>query len=715
MTLLKKLLALKNAELNETLEYTLKSVDLTSIGENLLTETTDETLEDIKDLLEIVQYIETDTVMESVISDDLYDQLHAKYYELSGGKSIVGTTTTSTTKPTKEHFYPELRGSLDKVHFILNSEIPEKDSRKSLEYWFNGVTKKCSDILPELYELTGDLKYDGLSGVFECTGNNTDDVVTRKDVDANIGVVVTHVFEDLDLTTLGLPDELFEKNIEFGLKTEMLVLQDDYEKFCNIVPNSRKPKNRRSAASMIINTSKDEFNPEWSKYITAVPLQISSKTKLGNDYEEWYYAGELNGRYQYMKFDLSASQLIIDTSKPLPINDIETVINACRDKAESLGIPIDGVVFTINNVDMVSRLGRSNNINKYQIAYKFPAGVKKTKIKNVEFLVGPIGTVTPLAEVEPVVIMGNTITNVSLSNYDKLDRLNIHIGDEVYVKYNIIPTLYKTDDCKEMDGKPIQGPTNCPSCNEPLTISNAIVRCSNFVCPARKVGIIYNYVNKMNIPNIGMSIIQDFVDIGIVNSIIDLYQLDGYKDTIINMPGYGEKSYNNIISAIASRHEVYPHELLGSLGIPDIGRTIMKKICTVIPFTDLLNIENKDSIISAMTAINGVGEITARKIVDGLDRYEELIHKLRLFLTIKEYDTEKNPELHVLFTNVRDQDFADYLTITYNAEIMKGYAKRVDVVIIPNDRKSSSKVEKAKEDGKLILTIDEAKSLYKYN
>lgn len=733
MKLKKILQSLKNMtsnELNDLLATTLQSIDLMSIGEYLLKVDTLEEDISIEDAIYIVlsacQYIETDTTMESPITDELYDSLHEKYRQLTG-KSIVGTPTeiTNSAKPLKPHTYPELRGSLDKVHFINEDDIPDRDSRKSLEGWFMGIIRKYTNITntpcPNIL-MYHDLKFDGLSGVFECTGNRIDTVLTRKDVDANLGVDVTHIFQDMTVHELfkdAIPEELTNSSaLSYGIKTEMLVIAKSFEEMKQNLTKSRMPKNRRSAASMIVNTSRDEFDPEWSKYLTVVPFQISCFTNPSDNIKEalsnkWLSVGEINGRPQYLRF--KKGNLLQTSNSFSLVSELvaKEILDTTKNEAETYGIPIDGVVFTITNKDIAETIGRDHNINKFQIAYKFPAGVEKTKVTSVEFMVGPVaGTITPLAKVEPVIIMGNTITNVSLSNYDKLDRLNLHIGDEVMVKYDIIPTLYKTSDCVESGNPKITPPMECPICHEPLTISDLTVRCTNTMCSSRVAGKIYNYVKKLGLQGIGLATIEDLISIGCLNTIPDLYKIHFYKDKIISMPGYGEKSYDNLVKGINSKLIVYPHELLGALGIPDIGRTIMKKICKVIPVEGLLY--DDPTTITKMIDIDGIGEKTAIKICAGMESNREIIKELMRYLEIKPYDSNIESNLKVLFTKIRDPKFAAHLEYNYGAEIMSGYSSKVTLLIVPDENATSSKITAAKKDGKLIMTIAEAKEKYNY-
>lgn len=727
--MIKQLKLLQNFVTNERddlLKVTLPTIDIEGIADKLLNAKSDSDIgmpldEALSILLNTAQYIETDTTMESIMMDDTYDKLHEKYIDLTG-HSITGTNGTSgSNRPTAQHKYPELRGSIDKTHFIYDKDVPDKDSRKSLESWFRAAIKKC---YPDNTKYNGIIigswfKWDGVSGVFEASKNTINEVLTRKDTDTNTGTVITHIFKGKKMSTIFkhnncLPADLYNKS-EYGVKTEIFMTMPNFERFkSSFVTNP--PKNHRSAVSMITNTLAEDYIPEWLKYLTIQPLQISCNEELelsSDDCDLWQYVGEENGRHQYIRTEnitIYTSDVRIDDILYVKSCDIECYRNAIQTD----GLPIDGVVITILSPDMVSKLGRSDNKNKYQVAFKFAAGTEKTKVKNVTFPVGPVtGLITPLLEIEPVTIMGNTITNATLSNIDKFDRLNLHVGDEIFIKYNIVPTVYKTTECVESTNPKIEFPTQCPVCNHKLDVKvnedsgNRTVRCINLDCPSRVSGKIYNYINKLGIMGIGLNTIEDLISVGIINKIPDLYRIQEYENEIINMPGYGQIKYNNIVKAINSKLTLYPHELLGSIGIPDIGRRIMKKVCKSIDFNELINLN--PSMITLLVNIDGIGEKFANKICEGILNNKFLIDEILHYVAIKPYEDEPETTFKVLFSKVRDTELADILRNKYNADIQDSYTKDTSLVIIKDKTAISSKIEKARKDGKRIITIDEAR------
>ena len=715
-----------NSDMMDTLEAAITAVDFDYIAECILTDNYPEEDKDVDhikvlhDFLEVLKYIEEETNFESVIDDTTYDKLSEKYLALTGHAiSTDIDVQTSSNRPMRKHKYPELVGTLDKLHFIYEKDIPEKDSRHSLEEWIKSVISKCNNAnikIPKIVTSNG-FKYDGLSVVVECEKDKVVNAVTRRSTEENIGLDVSHIFKECkdvkELFDDQLPEDIY--NYNYGVKTECMMTSDQFDKFKELVP--KPPKHRRSAASMIINTLEESYDPAWLAYLSIPVLQISVDHKLENS-EDWLYVGVMNERHMYINLEVSYGTqqgFIIDTNKSDGIDNyldtIDTIINPIlQEYSKDLGVPIDGNVITIMNPEIINLLGRKGSINKFQAAFKFPAGVAKTTLIDVDFQVGPIaGNITPVAKVKPIEIGGATIENVGLSNYSKLERLDLHVGDEVMIKYDIVPKLYKDETCKTLKTNKIIAPCNCPVCNEPLDMSSEIVRCTNRDCESKLSGRITNYLNKLGIDGIGLNTVIDLIKLGVIHSIPDLYRLYEHRDVIVNAPGYGDKSYTNMVSAINSKLVVYPHELLGSLGIPDIGRRIMKKVCKEIAIGELLS-DNPDVVIK-MTSISGIGDKTAEKICTGILRNRDIIDDLMKFLSLKPYEEDIVPDHVILFTKVRDKSFEEFLKTKCNCEIASSLTKNVDILIAGGE---SNKVKTAKERGIRIMTLEEAKEEFQY-
>ena len=725
--ILERIESLVNNEMNDTLESIVQTMDFDEAGERLIRGELDDKNDDLvscmKSLIHIAQYIETDTTIDSIMTDDTYDRLLAKYKELSHDDFIGTPIEEISNRKLTKHDYPEAVGTLHKVHFVHTIDIPKNDSRKSLEQWVDNINKVYDDNhIKDKIVMGVSYKHDGVSAVFEFDENcKLIKIVTRRDTDKGLGVDITHIVKDKNgdidydylygklFNDLDIFNQLLDAKTPFCIKTEIMVYKNDLEAFNKTVSPNNIKRNHRSCATSIINTDEESYDTNWKYYLTIQPLQVSvnKKLELNNESGNWTLIGTINGRYQYICPDI-----ILVNKEDCDVDNIAECGKLLRDLADSMGQPIDGIVVSVLNENLVNLLGRSHHKNNFQVALKFAAGTQKTKLKKVSFSVGKIaGTITPIAEVEPVVIMGNTISNVGLSNYKKLDRLHLHEGDEVIVQYDIVPKLLKDDTCTESNNELITGPKECPICGQPLTIEGDVVRCKNIDCPSRFAGRVFNYIAKTGIDGIGMSTIYDLIDLGCLKTIGDLYRLDRYKNDIINMQGYGDVSYNNIITNIDKRRLLYPHEILGSIGIPDIGLSTMEKICREIPIHDLLSCQ--DYVIDKMISIKGIGDNKAMRIMDGIMKLNSDIQDLLSVIDIKEYSNDV-PTKAVLFTGVRDKDFCKFLCETNNLKEADSLTQDVVLVIRKDDNTNTTKVKSAKEKNISIMNIDDAKKHFNY-
>lgn len=700
----------------DVFEFGLQNIDMPSVVEEAIDGGVEE---DLYNALYILQYIYNLTDIAEPVSNELYDKLYEKYRDVSG-KEFVGPKVSKSytgNKKMVEHSYPELRGSLDKVHFALEEDIPKKDTRKSLMGW----VKKCMDDLKtSRLILLPTFKFDGLSVVLEFEDGELTQAVTRGITDDNLGLDITNLFKGLSLESIFEGSEyvcdMIRQCKKCGVKNEIIMTQDKFILYNQEHENDTK-NNTRSATSSIVN-AKDINTEMFKTYLRLQPLQISTEDEI--DSHMLLYVGDIDNRHQYIiededlnSFSITIDMLVnngdLDSIKEQLENTVERVMVLAEDK----GIPIDGVVFTIDERDdLTDNLGRKDNINKFQIAYKIAAGKAKTILKDVIFQLGLLGGVTPVAVVEPVTIMGNTITRPGLSNREKMERLDLNVGDEVIITYDIVPMLSKDETCKKGNGPKIEFPVNCPVCGERLVEYGKLYKCDNIECDSRLAGRVINYLTKVGIKGIGPAIISTFIDRGFINSIGDLYRIPQYREDIIQIKGFGPNQYDNIVNAIFSRNELYPHELLGALGIPDIGRTIMQKVCSEISLDDLLR-GHTDDLLHRLVLIKGIADPTANKIVKGIESNQDIIDDIMKYVIIKPYEQVIPPDLTVLFTNVRDKDFEAFLALK-NIKTAPSYNKSVDVVIKDTPERTSTKTEKAVKDGKRVITIEEAYKEFGY-
>lgn len=636
-------------------------------------------------LIKVLQYIYNNTDIEYPISHDKYDRLYALYVDHE--KDIVGAPNSISDRDIRYHNYPDLRGTLDKYHYFRNTEKRDKDSRKSIEDWISSIMRACASInyTPSDDDLIVDIypKWDGISGIFECEEDGkVSAVLTRGDVESNEAVDLSKFFKNVKFKDLS--EEMQSK---FGLKTELIMTKEDFLKVLEIEDFSSP----RSVITSIFTS--DEPNLELLKYLTIVPLRVQNFNTKDVEVVE------------FLELRESCNLRDLDTLKEVSVNLYNKI---------KKDYPTDGVVYVLRNKKMREILGRKDAINKYEVAFKFPAESKITTLKDIIFSVGKLGGITPVAVVEPVYIRGNKITNASLGSVDRFNTLNLAIGDEVEIQYEIIPYL---EPHKSMGGEIVKVPTHCPKCGERLH-KTPLLSCVNPECPAVKAGKILNFIGKMKFAFLSVGILAKLIDAGVVNSIIDLYYLESRRKDIVNIEGLGDKTLDKIVASIKVRSTDVPmHKLLGSLGIDSVGVRMFEKVCRKYSINTLSDVSSYLTSMKYLLEVEGIQEITARKIMDGIDANMELLSELIKFITIRKYEVKNNAsdsKLKVYFTNVRDNEFALFLN-RGGIEVVEDFNKKTDMLIVPDvETKHSSKKDKALKWAKPVLTLTQAKAYFNY-
>lgn len=701
--------------------------------------------------IELCSYVENEMSIPSLISDELYDKLVEKLINISD-THVIGSPVSNDNIEDVQHSYPELRGSLSKVHFIYNNEVPKKDTRKSLQWYFESVCNR-KDVWEgknDILHISLDIKFDGVSHVIEVEHGKIVHILTRGDVTNNLGKDLYPLFAAFFPNSNDpskLDDELFYKamglsgiidciqgyyksnilshddsKLSMGIKVETYMPNDKFEEYKQ--RTGEKRCNRRSAVTSICNQIPSSINSEQkkelSKYLQMHCLQVAVILNQGKQLPENmqlipYTYGPFSGTFTYLYTTENRHQLFYLPMRQYFIKRdstfIDRILNICKDGIEGikhevdlLGIPCDGTVVTL--VDMATELGRHDNKNSFQVAFKFPAGEKKTVVEDIEFQVGPIaGRITPVAKLRPIVINGNTISNVTLSNKDKFDRLQLHKNDEVLIRYDIIPTIFKTSDCKTGDGELFEYPQTCPICG--AEIINEC--CSNPDCPAKIVGHIANFIRKTDMKGgIGVETIELLHNRGFLNSIGDLFRLYRHKEELEQLEGLGQLSVQNLLNGISESRKLLPHQILGSIGIPNIGRRIMEKVCRNVNI--LGNLTNLDELTGIMNSISGIGPKITKMIIEGIKQKREIIEDICANVDIVPYSDETSTsKVKVCFTTIRDHEYEEYLR-SIGIEVSDSLTKDINWLIIRDQQSVSSvKINKAQKWGIPIITLSEAK------
>ena len=406
-------------------------------------------------------------------------------------------------------------------------------------------------------------------------------------------------------------------------------------------------------------------------------------------------------------------------------NDINECISYFK-KIESLRgqLPyeIDGVVFKVDSFDMQQSLGQVSRAPRWAIARKFPAEVGSTKVKSISFQVGRVGSITPVAEFEPLNIGGVVVSHASIHNFDEIERLDVREGDTVQIKRagDVIPQIIKVDLSKrKKDLQKVKPPTACPSCNSKLIKleNEAILRCNAGTnCPAQKTESIRHYVsrNALNIDGLGERIIELLVQNNLVSSLPDLYLLK--KKDLLELEGFAEKSASKLLNSIENSKETTLSRFIYALGIREVGEATALSLSL-----NFLNIErfllaSKEELIE----INDIGPIAADHISNYLskkDNQNQIKKLLKLGIKLQEVQIQSDNLLSAKvvvitgsFAGIARSQLKEEL-IRAGARVSSSVSKRTDYLVA--GEKPGSKLKKALDLEVEVLEEDDVLRILK--
>ncbi|MFN8288875.1 MAG: NAD-dependent DNA ligase LigA [Chitinophagaceae bacterium] len=269
---------------------------------------------------------------------------------------------------------------------------------------------------------------------------------------------------------------------------------------------------------------------------------------------------------------------------------IDGVIKYCMDfeaGRDDLPYEIDGMVIKVNDFALQDKLGMTSHHPRWAIAYKFKARQATSKLINVEFQVGRTGAVTPVAKLEPVAVGGVTVSSISIHNEEYIKEKDLRIGDAVLIERagDVIPQIVKSlPDVRTGKEKKISFPKTCPVCDSKLykEEEEAVWRCSNIECPAQVVERIIHFVSKdaMDIRGFGDANVRKFYEMGLLKDVPGIYKLN--FDKISGLEGYGQKSIDNLKTAVEGSKKQPLHRLIYALGIRFVGETTAKTLAQAV-------------------------------------------------------------------------------------------------------------------------------------
>lgn len=408
------------------------------------------------------------------------------------------------------------------------------------------------------------------------------------------------------------------------------------------------------------------------------------------------------------------------------INEVITFIKEITEIRSTLPYDIDGMVIKVNDIKMQEALGYTAKYPKWATAYKFPPEEVTTKLKDIIFTVGRTGKITPNAILEPVKVQGSTISRATLHNEDFIKDKDIRVGDIVYLRKagDVIPEVVKVDLSRRINSlEEFKMINTCPVCESILTKKDeeANYYCLNENCDARNIEKLIHFASRkaMNIDGLGERLCEDFYNFGFLKDIPSIYKLKNYKDELITLEGFGEKSVNNLLNAIEKSKENSLEKLLFALGIrhfgeknalilaqnyPDIDKVINAN------FNDLVEIKDI-GLIMAKSITNYFSDPNNLKLIEKLK--EENINTKYLGKTIEHDDNFSNKKFVITGTiSFAPRDKIKEMITLKGGKIIDSVSKKTDVVIKGDS--PGSKYDKAIELNIPIWDENKLKEMLNY-
>ena len=537
----------------------------------------------IKELVEILNkaaksyYVDAVEIMPNIEYDKLYDEL----LELEKETNVV-----LSNSPTQNVGY-EIAGELPKK--AHESPMLSLDKTKSVE---------------DLREWLGDnkallsWKMDGLTIVLTYRDGELAEAVTRGN--GTIGEVITNNAKNFQNIPLKI-----EFKGELILRGEAIIKYSDFKRINDAIEDATaKYKNPRNLCSGSVR----QLNPAITKS-RMVYCNIFNVVKAdGVDFEnskakqfEW----AKNEGFDVVEYKFTDSKSIADD-----IAEFES-------KIESNDIPSDGLVLLLDDIALGERLGSTSKFPRNAMAFKWSDERQITKLKYIEWSPSRTGLINPVAVFEPVELEGTTVSRASLHNVSIFEDLMLGVGDEisVYKANMIIPQVYENLTKSNTE----KVPDTCPACGSHASIKqdneSKVLLCTNPDCQIKHIKQYALMASRdaLNIDGLSESTLEKFLSKGFIKNDSDIFKLDRYKDEIVNMEGFGKRSYEKLMAALEEAKHTNVARFLYSLGINGIGSANAKMIAKYFDNDiDKIITAGKDELLE----IEGIGEVLANSIVD---------------------------------------------------------------------------------------------------
>lgn len=546
-----------------------------------------------------------------VISDQEFDQLlrelqdleeaHPEFYDPNSPTQRVGGGVTKSFE-TVAHRFP--------MYSLSNTY-----SKEELEQWEERIRKIIGP--QEEIEYSCELKFDGVSVSLTYENGALIQALTRGD--GTQGDNITTNIKTINTVPLKLYGDYPPF---FEIRGEVILPWEGFHKM-----NEERAQKGEPLYMNPRNTASGSLKLQDSSLVAQRPLNCFLYAIAGD---------QLPVKTQFEALEKARSWGFKVPESAKCVQSIDAVFDFIQywEKArKSLPFEIDGIVIKVNRFDYQEELGFTAKAPRWAMAYKYQAEQVSTVLKGIQYQVGRTGAVTPVAQLEPVVISGTTVKRASLHNADQIEKLNLHLGDQVFVEKGgeIIPKITGIA-APNPGGEKVLFITHCPECSAPLVREEGEAQhyCKNEIsCPPQIIGKIQHFISRkaMDIEGLGGETVVLLYQEGLIRSVDDLYRLN--KDQLLPLERMAEKSVTNLIEGIEKSKEKPFDKVLFGLGIRFVGETVAKKLAKRFGSIEAL----KKASLEELIQTEDIGERIAKSLVAYFSdpKNQDLLSQLQIF------------------------------------------------------------------------------------
>ena len=616
-------------------------------------------------------------IMSNYEYDKLYDELVALEEELG---------VTLSNSPTINVGYEAVKNLPKEAHEKPMLSLSKTKSRDELKAFLDGHKGILS------------WKLDGLTIVLTYKDGELFKAVTRGN--GEVGEVITQnakVFKNIPLK-INYKEDLI-------IRGEAVISYKDFEDINSKISEAdAKFKNPRNLCSGSVRALDSKVTKERNVRFLAFNL-VSTDKDFENSFEKQFlFLKELG--FEVVPYKVVTENNIIDT------------VDWYSKEIETFEIPSDGLVLTFDDLAYGASLGTTAKSPRNAIAFKWQDEIKETTLTEVEWSASRTGLINPVAIFDTIELEGTNVSRASLHNISYIEDMKLGIGDKitVYKANMIIPQIAEN---LTGSGK-LEIPSTCPVCGEKTEVRNdngtKMLYCTNPDCAAKKIKSFAHYCerNAMNIEGLSEQTLEKFIGLGFITSFKDIYHLENHKEAIINMEGFGNKSYDNLVASVDKSRECYIYNFINSLGSTGIGLANAKLICKENDY-DINKLMNASE--ESLLEIDGLGDVLAKNIYSYMHNDDNIamINSLLSELSFIKIEIDENSQTLSGKTFVITGSLNNYANRDELKKIIEdkggkvaGSVSNKTTALINNDTASmSSKNKKAKDLGVEIISEED--------